>query len=274
LDPWNQVNVAFHDWNLSEHLVLTHLTPHITAAETSGQIHAWYFIRKHPCWRIRYLPAAADGSTRASIESHLQRLTTAGHIAGWTTAVYEPEIHAFGGPEAMAVAHRLFHHDSRALLTHAHSSHIGSGAHQRRETSLLLCSLLMRGAHQDWYEQGDVWARVAAHRSQATAIPADRARRLSSAVRRLISVDTDAVASADGPKAYLAASIAAYASAGNDLASLWDAGCLHRGLRDILAHHVIFAWNRLGLPYAEQATLAATAKAVVFGPDPATLHAG
>ncbi len=274
MEPWNQVNVAFHDWNLSEPLVLTHLAPHIATAETSGQIHAWFFIRKHPCWRIRYLPAAADGSTRAGVESHLQRLTTAGHIAGWTTAIYEPEIHAFGGPEAMAVAHRLFHHDSRALLTHTHSSHSGAAARQRRETSLLLCSLLMRSAHQDWYEQGDVWARVAAHRSPSTGMTPDRARRVSSAVRRLISVDTDAVTSADAPLAYLAASAAAYASAGKDLASLWDAGRLHRGLRDILAHHVIFSWNRLGLPYAEQAALAATAKAVVFGTDPATMHAG
>ena len=37
---------------------------------------------------------------------------------------------------------------------------------------------------------------------------------------------------------------------------------------------MIFAWNRLGLPYAAQAVLAATAKTVVFGPDPATRQAG
>jgi hypothetical protein len=38
----------------------------------------------------------------------------------------------------------------------------------------------------------------------------------------------------------------------------------------VLAHHSLFAWNRIGLPYATQAALAAAAKTVVFGPDPTT----
>ena len=57
---------------------------------------------------------------------------------------------------------------------------------------------------------------------------------------------------------------------GSELADLSDSGQLHRGLRDVLAHHVIFAWNRIGLPYATQATLTAAAKTVIFGPDPTT----
>jgi len=273
LEPWNQVNVAFDDWHLSEPLAIAHLGPHLAAAETSGQIRSWFFIRKHPCWRIRYLPAAADGAAQRRLEDHLQRLVARGHIAGWTTAVYEPEIHAFGGPEAMAVAHRLFHHDSQTLLTRF-PSHADAEARHRREASLLLCSLLLRAAGQDWYEQGDVWARVAAYRPAPEDMTLDRARRISSAVQRLITVDVEAVTGADAPLAYLAAWATAYVSAGQDLASLWNAGRLHRGLRDILAHHVIFSWNRLGLPYAEQAGLAATAKAVVFGADPATAQAG
>ncbi|MGH3799887.1 MAG: lantibiotic dehydratase C-terminal domain-containing protein [Pseudonocardiaceae bacterium] len=31
--------------------------------------------------------------------------------------VYEPEIHAFGGADAMALAHNLFHADSRHICT-------------------------------------------------------------------------------------------------------------------------------------------------------------
>jgi hypothetical protein len=37
---------------------------------------------------------------------------------------------------------------------------------------------------------------------------------------------------------------------------------------------VIFAWNRLGLPYSTQSILAGTAKSVAFGPDPAEAKAG
>ena len=76
------------------------------------------------------------------------------------------------------------------------------------------------------------------------------------------------------PLAHCAGWAAAYTTAGRELASLTAAGRLHRGLRDVLAHHVIFAWNRLGLPYATQSALAGTAKTVVFGPDPAMAEAG
>lgn len=63
-------------------------------------------------------------------------------------------------------------------------------------------------------------------------------------------------------------SASAYAGAGRELASLAAEGQLRRGLRDVLAHHVIFAWNRIGLSYAAQSALAGTANAVVFGPEP------
>ncbi|MGH3922345.1 MAG: methyltransferase, FxLD system, partial [Pseudonocardiaceae bacterium] len=42
-------------------------------------------------------------------------------------------------------------------------------------------------------------------------------------------------------------------------------GMLERGLRAVLAHHVIFHWNRLGLPHADQHTLSTLAKEVVMG---------
>ena len=67
---------------------------------------------------------------------------------------------------------------------------------------------------------------------------------------------------------------AAYTTTGRDLSAIAAAGRLHRGLRDVLAHHVIFAWNRLGLPYTSQSVLAGIAKTAVFGPDPAMAKAG
>lgn len=40
-----------------------------------------------------------------------------------------------------------------------------------------------------------------------------------------------------------------------------------RGLHAVLAHHFLYAWNRLGLPEQVQGALAAAAAAAVFGPD-------
>jgi hypothetical protein len=41
-----------------------------------------------------------------------------------------------------------------------------------------------------------------------------------------------------------------------------------------MAHQVVFAWNRIGLPCRVQSILAATAKTVIFGPGPVLEHGG
>lgn len=260
---WCQANVAFPDWARAESIALTRLAPLLRTAEDDGALTSWFIIRKRPCWRVRYLPAAGghDG-----IGKGLDRLIAEGSVTAWTEIIYEPEIHAFGGAEAMASAHRLFHRDSRNLIDFLPSD---AGRH-RRETSLILCSLMMRAAGLDWYEQGDVWARVGAHRAQPVGTEQGSSQQLLSAVHQLISVNGEDMMRAAGPLAHAAEWASAYADAGREVAGLTHSGQLHRGLRDVLTHHVLFAWNRIGLPYATQATLATAAKTVIFGPDPTT----
>jgi thiopeptide-type bacteriocin biosynthesis protein len=235
-------------------------------AEADGLISTWFFIRKRPVWRIRYIPA--DDTAPAGIGRRLDELTALGHIDGWTSGVYEPELHAFGGPEAMDASHRFFGRDSSGCLA-CLSRQGEAGAGHRRELSLVLCMLMFRAVSLDWYEQGDVWARVAAHRDQTPGLPTEDARRLGRPVRRLISVDAEAQFRPGARLAGISGWAGAYRAAGRELAALNADGRLHRGLRDVLAHHVIFAWNRLGLPYLVQAALASAATAAVFGQDPA-----
>lgn len=258
---WCQANAAFRDWESAETIALARLAPLLRTAEDEGALTAWFIIRKRPCWRVRYLPAAG-GQDR--IGQGLEFLIAEGSIKAWTEIIYEPEIHAFGGAEAMASAHRLFHRDSRSLIAFLQSD----ASRHRRETSLLLCSLMMRSAGLDWYEQGDVWARVGAHRALPPGTEQGSSDRLLATVHRLASVNGEAMMRVGGPLAHAAEWASAYADAGSDLAHLTDSGHLHRGLRDVLAHHVLFAWNRIGLPYSTQAQLAAAAKTVIFGPDP------
>lgn len=263
--PWHQVNIAFPDWDSAEKTSLDHIIPILRRAEDAGGLLAWFFIRKYPCWRIRIQPPPeADTATR--VAKHLDALAEQGRITGWTTSVYEPEIHAFGGARAMDTAHCLFHLDSRHLT--AHLSKPGDASH-RRELSLMLYSLLMRSAGQDWYEQGDVWARVAEHRDPPLKPRGSSPNPLITSVTRLISVDCFNHVHPGTAMAHAADWAAAYDAAGRELAILTATGCLHRGLRDVLTHHIIFAWNRLGLPYDVQARLAAAARTAVFGPDPA-----
>jgi thiopeptide-type bacteriocin biosynthesis protein len=260
---WRQVNVAFPDWERAETTAVADLAPLMEAAEDAGAITTWFFVRKRPCWRIRYAPVAGP---QDAIDDRLDALVAAGSVARWTKSVYEPEVHAFGGTQAMDSAHRFFHQDSHNLLCFLR----GDAAPHKRETSLMLCSLMLRAAGLDWYEQGDVWARVAAHRPPSPDAELNSKDRLHTAVRRLITVDPQYVMQPGGALAGAEAWAAAYTGAGSDLARLNQTGQLHRGIRDVLAHHVIFAWNRLGLSYSAQAALTTAAQTVVFGPDPST----
>lgn len=263
---WRQINVAFADWQAAERTAVTHLAPLLATTEHKQLVSAWFFIRKSPCWRIRYLPRCGDQRADTYLRHRLDDLARAGCIDAVTNVVYEPEVHAFGGADGMACAHRLFHDDSRHLLAHLADTGRGGGAH-RRELSILLCTTMLRAAGLDWYEQGHVWALVAEHRD---APPPDRVNEVQASMRRLLSVDATTVMRNGQPLGFAAGWAAAFAAAGRQMADLAAGGLLHRGLRAILAHHVIFVWNRHGLPAAAQSVLAHTAQQVVFGPDPTT----
>lgn len=122
----------------------------------------------------------------------------------------------------------------------------------------------MRGAGQDWYEQGDIWARVTEHRALPPDAPPDRLHAMESGLRRLMTVDTSNLAQDSGPLAFLADWAAVFDNAGTELGELARNGTLRRGLRAVLAHHVIFAWNRAGLSHTTQSLLATVAKAVIL----------
>jgi thiopeptide-type bacteriocin biosynthesis protein len=166
----------------------------------------------------------------------------------------------------MDTAHRLFHADSRNIL--AYLAAPPAAAPGRRELSVLLCSRMFRGARQDWYEQGDIWHQVTAHRPVPPGTPLDRLSDLTPGLRQLMSADTgpdSTLTGTSGPLAFASGWAAAFEHAGTALADAARDGTLTRGLRAVLAHHVIFHWNRIGLPTRTQAILAAAATQTVFG---------
>lgn len=274
---WHQVSLQFDDYSAAEHTGVTHLGPEMISVETTGLIASWFFMRKAPCWRLRFLPSHDSTEQEAATVIHqlLRSLRDAGRIANWIETSYEPETYAFGGAAAMELAHQLFHSDSRHLLAYLASNHaITSARHpathpsdRRRELSILLCSILIRSAGQDWYEQGDIWARVAEHRSLPPDTPPDRLRTMESDLRQLMTVDASPIGplmKENGPLTFLSDWATAFAEAGRALGDLAHSGTLSRGVRAVLAHHIIFHWNRLGLPHSTQSILANVAKAIVL----------
>lgn len=161
----------------------------------------------------------------------------------------------------MEVAHTLFHLDSLHLMARAAPQTPPEPALGQRETAVLLFSTLLRAAGLDWFEQGDVWAKVIGLRPAAHAhnLAPERTGTLSWAVRRLMTAVPRSVPGLlPGPWQ------AAFETAGQNLASLARSGQLERGLRAVLAHHFIFHANRAGLPSSDQVTLAALAVDTVF----------
>lgn len=259
---WCHFTVEFPDLATAEQRAAEHLCPALIAAEDTGALHNWWHVRKGRTWRLR-LHAAPFGVV--TITAILDQLVAAGRIAGWSAGIYEPETTAFGGEDGMEIAHTLFHHDSHHLLLRASTPRIGLLG--RRETAVLLCGTLLRGAGLDWYEQGDVWAKVAQLRPidpSASAPPPARTAALARKMRTLMTADTLGLCTPSGALAGQHEWVGAFDTAGRALADLAHAGRLQRGLRAVLAHHVIFHANRAGLALGDQSRLAALALNTVF----------
>ncbi len=257
---WHHYLVEFADPTTAEHAAATLLAPALDQAQQDGELHTWWHLRKTPGWRLRYQPVNPDTTV---VDMLLSKLEADGHLARWTRGIYEPEALAFGGPAAMDIAHTLFHQDSRHCLARATKP----AALGKREATVLLFSAMLRATGLDWFEQGDVWGKVAALRPTAHSTGSAHTERLSQAVRRLMTTNTHKVADV-APEAVPETWWTAFDTAGRQLAELAREGHLERGLRAVLAHHFIFHANRAGLSGSDQATLAALAVDTVFHSTP------
>ncbi|WP_428962956.1 thiopeptide-type bacteriocin biosynthesis protein [Micromonospora fluostatini] len=249
--PWRHVTIHYPGLSRQdrERHAIPHLSRVLPAAETAGLITSWWFIRKGP-WRVRYLPTTPHRSP-----DPVHRMLT--DTVTWTDDIYEPETHAFGGPEAITTAHQLFYHDSCHLLTYLHHHPT-----DRREHSLILCTTLMRAAGLDLNEQGDVWARIAQRRAaHLNSTPAPDLHTWETFTHKIRHLHL-------GTPRTTSDWHTAFHNTGTALRHLRETGKLTRGLRAVITEHLIFHWNRIGIPATTQATLAHAATEAIFGRTP------
>jgi len=258
---WHQYNLGFTDASTRDRVASRELGPALAAAEDEGTLTLWWFLRKPhltqagevPGWRLR-----VEATDPSPVEELLGKLTADGQITDYTCSVYEPETAVFGGLAAMDAAHHLFHADSRYLLTPPRAD-LG-----RRESAVLLCSALLRAARLDWHEQGDVWSKVAEQRQDLRTQDAVCAQ-TTTALRILLTADprtlTEPGQLLEGRDGWLQA----FEHAGQRLERLNRTGGLTRGLRSVLAAHVLFHLNRAAVTGPDQAILADAATTVILG---------
>ncbi|GLX06646.1 thiopeptide-type bacteriocin biosynthesis protein [Microbispora sp. NBRC 16548] len=252
---WYQCNVQFTHPAAATVTAAAELLPALTAAQDSGVLHCWWFIREKEQWRLRY---AAAGGEASVVDDLLDTLAADGRIVSWAPDIYEPETLKFGGEQGIAVAHELFHQDSRYLLAQPDRQLFGL-----RETSVLLYSVLIRAAGLGWDEQREVWVKVSEHRPSDPAHPLwppEWEPGLRGAMRRLLASDARVCPSI--PVGWAAA----FETAGRSLADLAQRRQLQGDLREVLAHHWLFHANRAGLPVGDQAATSALAVSTLCSP--------
>ncbi|QPP05125.1 methyltransferase, FxLD system [Streptomyces bathyalis] len=264
-DRWHQHNVVFPNREIAQSAIPERIAPALLAAEEAGEITGWWFMNKQP-WPLRYRAPEAS----PTVQRLLSDLVADGTVRSWLSGIYEPETFALGGQWAIDAAHSLFHLDSRHLLTYRP----GPGHLGRRETAVLLASAMMRAAGLDWYEQGDVWAKYADLRRAPEPIAPEQRAALAPAMRTLMTANTADLTRPGGPLDGHAEWVSAFERTGTGLAGLATQDGLTRGLRAVLAHHVLFHANRAGLSPEDQHALSHVAREVVMESHDNTSAAG
>jgi thiopeptide-type bacteriocin biosynthesis protein len=252
---WHQVRVCPGRQQTPELTLATVVGPRLdslTASSAPGG--GWWYMNKPPGWRIRL-----RDTPPVLASEFFDGLVAAGAITAWSPALYEPEAAAFGGSAGMDIAHDLFCADTSGILAYIRQDKPPLG---RREVSVLLISAMLAAAGLDWYERGDIFTRVAAMRPEPAPGITEQAAQLAGQLRTLLAMPaavTSALLPEDDGAGEAARWHAGFTDAGRRLADAYSSGTLSRGPRAVLAHHVIFHWNRLGLPGAAQAILARAA---------------
>ncbi|MDX3777506.1 thiopeptide-type bacteriocin biosynthesis protein [Streptomyces sp. NPDC008313] len=272
LEPsgWLQASIEFTDYSTAERAFHTYLLPLLQQAMDSRSIACWWFIRKRPCWRLRALPGPRPGPDDLSrqIRELLDTAVSGGGVEHWWPSPYEPETSAFGGPFGMDIAHDLFHTDSLGVLDYLYSTGKdgdGGGLLDAKATSLLLISLFLRAAGQEWSEQGDIWARVEVARPLPVDIPLDRVTAMTPVLHRLLTIDATPFLTAKGPLAPVANWFTGMEHGGRVLGHAGREGQLSLGTRGVLARHILFHWNRMGFTARQQAIWARAARETILG---------
>ncbi|WP_328433158.1 thiopeptide-type bacteriocin biosynthesis protein [Streptomyces sp. NBC_00425] len=203
----------------------------------SKRISCFFFVRKPPGLRLRFLLSEPGGIAEKRIKNCCDVLVGRRIAERWFASVYEAETFKLGGPEAVEAVHSYFSTDSRAWWRWGRMAQKKATVDARLLSLAVLNDLFLRFLEFP-EEIWDVWCRV-------TCLHGARVLGESSAV----AVPTiERIIGHLGPEE--SAILHAYASANTIMATrfseLHEQGRLLFAYRFVLPHVALYHWNRYG----------------------------
>jgi thiopeptide-type bacteriocin biosynthesis protein len=270
-DGWMQVNVS-----LSRHqdgsaipaalALFDYLRERLPEWRTTGAVARFFFLRKPPDVRLRFLCPNGESEVARELELALRQLENEGFVPSFFRSPYEPEQTRFGGAEAMQIVHDYFDADTSQWLL----------LQRMRAAKLcnLLATTLLTGVLNHLFaavvgDPAEVWAIWC----QCTGLIGEESAHVAGDCLNPVFASIDALRTLASPEeiaildAYEAANLAMAAG----LKEVWSKGKLQRGVRGILATVAMFGFNRHGIDETAQTQLVHT---ILQGFEAKTVAAG
>jgi thiopeptide-type bacteriocin biosynthesis protein len=212
----------------------------------------FFFMRKPPDLRLRFLISDPEGNLLAQLESILSKLKDDGILRYFFPSIYEPEAYQFGGIEAVDLVHAYFDADSMAWISIEVLAELGRRTISTDILVLAVMNDLFFRTLECPSEVWDVWCNL------ASLIPTSQ--------ERPSEIDVFLIESLLPHASLEEISILQdYAEANQKLSAgllqVQRNGKLHYGLRAIFPFIAMFHFNRHGLNCERQAVLANAMKA-------------
>lgn len=151
-----------------ERIIAELVAPVAHELREAPELDSLFFARYNvPSWQLRFRilgrPSWISGPVLERVRQGAAPLQAAGVVEGVELAQYDRETERYGGEEGMALAEKLFLHDSLAVLDLIEVERQGRLAKSRREVSLLMAERLLdllrfdRAQRLAFYQYGYRW---------------------------------------------------------------------------------------------------------------------
>jgi len=254
-----------------ERILADFVTPIANDLRDAPELHSLFFARYNvPGWQLRFRilgrPDWVSGPVFERVDQDLAPLRASGAVENVEYAQYDREVERYGGDEGMALAEKLFLHDSLACLDLMAAERQGLLAKTRREFSLLLTERLLdllgfeRQQRLAFYDYGHQWTReMGTWKDAEIATIEAKYQELKPGLQDLFageqSTDAEALWGGEAPARIAARWQEASRPVVLDIREAHAAGRIHQDLGYLAWSYAHMSCNRLGIDPTPEALL-------------------